>query len=702
MDEPQIAEPLIEGPKQSFWRNLSFVWLVPLAALAVTLFIAWQSWAERGQLIEILFENAAGVTADETMIRYRDVNVGVVESVSFSDDLTSVLVRARVERAVARALPSDAEFWVVRPEVTASGITGLSTVLSGVYIQAAFDPSEFETSATRFTGLDTPPLVLPGMKGTKVTLRTADGGQLTAGAPIYYQGIEVGKIEAPRLLDSGTGVVVDAFITAPHDKRLTTATRFWQTSGFSVNIGPGGLDLSIGSVAGLLRGGISFDTVFSGGQPVTEGLVFDLYESEEEARSSVFKEAIENPVDLTVEFEQSVAGLTVGSPVVYKGVKIGAVSTLGAFIEEGEDGQIVVLRATISIDPSRLGLDPDTPAAQTIAFFADAVTNGLRARLISQSIFSRSLAVELAELPDAEPAALGIFAATAPLLPSVTSNLPDPGATAEGLMKRVNDLPVEELMEQAIATLASIESLAGDENLRAAPDAFVGLMDDARAMIGGPDAQALPGELRQAVAELRGVAEDLRTAEAVTKLVTALEDASEAATSVTDVAGAFDEKIAGVPDLIDGLNQLTEKANSLELEQFLTMATQLLDGADKLIDQDSTRKLPESLTGALDEARTALAELREGGAVENTNATLASARSAAEAVEAAVADLPQIAERIDGLVSEAEGVLAGYGQNSRFNRDTLDTLRELRSAAQALSSLARALERNPNSLLFGR
>jgi len=697
---PKPSTPLVEGPKTSFWRNLSVVWLVPLAALAVTLFIAWQSWAERGTLIEIRFENAAGVTANDTQLRYRDVNIGVVEKVTFSDDLASVVVNARIDRAVAAKLPHDAKFWVVRPEVSAKGISGLSTVLSGVYIQAAFEPTS-DGNDPVFKGLEQPPLIQPGMKGTRVTLSARDGGQLTAGAPIYFRGIEVGNIEAPRLLENGNGVEVNAFISAPHDKLLTSATRFWLTSGFSVNFGPGGINLSVGSVAGILRGGLTFDTVYSGGQPIEAGHVFDLYPDEEAARSSAFSKPLENPVDLTVEFDQSVAGLGVDSEVIYKGLVIGKVSALGAFVEERGGEKDVILRATLSIDPGRLGLDPNTSQTDIIAFFAQEVDNGLRARLMSKSIFSRSLSVELVELPDAAPAHLDT-STTVPRIPSVASDIPDAAATVQGVMNRVDSLPIEELMQQAIATLSSIESLAGDEKLRAAPDAFVKLMDDARGLVGSPDAQALPGELRSTIEELRGVAESLRTAEAVGKLVTALDSAAEAATTVTDVANYFDQKIAGVPQLVDGLNQLTAKANSLDVETFVTAATAFLDSTRALIDQDSTRALPASLSNALDQAQAALAELRAGGAVENVNATLSSARDATAAVQQAVASLPDLAQRIDQLVSQAQDVLAGYGQNSRFNRETLDALRELRTTAQALTNLARTIERSPNSLLFGR
>ncbi len=682
MSDVQPTEMVVEGPKRSAWRNLSYVWLVPLAALAVTLFIAWQSWAERGQRIEILFENAAGITANETALRYRDVTIGLVEDVSFSADLTSVVIGARIDRTVAESLPADAEFWVVRPEVSASGISGLSTVLSGAYIQAAFDPAP-GAGTTKFVGRDDTPLVLPGMKGTKITLRTASGSQLTPGAPIFHKGIEVGKIESPRLIDNGSGVMVGAFINA-------------------INFGPNGLNLSVDSVASLVRGGLAFDTVFSGGGPVRPGQVFDLFEGEEEARDSVFSETIDNAVDLTVEFDESVSGLSAGSPVLYRGVRIGAVSDIGAFIEDMPDGPAVKLRAMISIDPQRLGLAADAPAAETIAFFANAVKGGLRARLASQSLFNTSLVIELADIPDANPAILGIFSESAPLLPSVPSDLPDVGATAEGLLKRVNDLPVEELLDQTIATLAAVESLAGDETLRAAPDAFVALLDDARGLLGSPDTQALPAELKAAVSELRAVSEELRQADAVGKLVAALEAAEEAATSVTDVAADIEGATAELPQLVADLQKLTDKANSLEVEQFLASAGAFLDGADRLIDTPDARALPASLTAALDEARSALAELRAGGVVENTNATLSSARDAASAIKQAAQSLPELSARIESLVAEAEKTLAGYGSQSSFNRETLSSLRDVRAAAQALSKLARAIERNPNSLLFGR
>ena len=75
---------------------------------------------------------------------------------------------------------------------------------------------------------------------------------------------------------------------------------------------------------------------------------------------------------------------------------------------------------------------------------------------------------------------------------------------------------------------------------------------------------------------------------------------------------------------------------------------------------------------------------------------------AAAAIEEAAQSLPSLSARIESLVSEAEVAVRGYGENSSFNRETVAALREVREAAEALTKLARQIERNPNSLLFGR
>ena len=73
---PILRLPAVETPKEESSRRISAVWLVPLLALIIALVVAWRTYADRGPLIEIVFDNAAGIEAGQTTLRFRDVNVG--------------------------------------------------------------------------------------------------------------------------------------------------------------------------------------------------------------------------------------------------------------------------------------------------------------------------------------------------------------------------------------------------------------------------------------------------------------------------------------------------------------------------------------------------------------------------------------------------------------------------------------------------
>lgn len=694
MSEPRPADLEVSAPKPAFWRNLSFVWAVPVLALVVSLGIAWQNIANRGVLIEITFPSASGLVAGESTVRYREVAIGKVEQVTFTPDLAKVLVRARIDRDVAPFLDEDARFWVVSPKVSARGITGLSTVLSGVYIEGAWD-QEPGTQTFAFQGGDGPPLVQPGREGKRITLLTHDGSLISEGAPVFFHGIEVGRLEKPRLTVSSDAIIVDAFIEAPHDRRLTTATRFWDTSGFEVSLSGAGLSVNFDSLASLVSGGVEFDALYEGGRAIGPGHVFNVYADEAEARKSLVTRTSSATVTIAAEFGESVSGLEAGAEVRYGGLQVGEVTAISARVQDTDQGPVVRLMANLAIDPERLGLPAGSGEAETLDFFEAAVEKGLRARLGTTSLFNAALVVELVEMPEADPSRFDRTADPAPVIPSVKSDLPDFTATAQGVFERINALPVEELIDQAIRTMASIEAVASSDGVRTAPDAVVALLEDARALVNDEATRALPGELRATVADLRAALQELKDGGAVANLASALEHADTIASNLSESSAEF-------PALVADLRAVAQKANALKAEDLVAAATRVLDSAAKVIDSDAARELPPALNGALDEVRATLSELREGGAVENANATMASARDAADAVARATERLPELSERLNQLVSRAEGLLSAYGQRSDFNDETLAALREVRTAARAVAQLARAIERNPNSLLTGR
>ena len=449
------------------------------------------------------------------------------------------------------------------------------------------------------------------------------------------------------------------------------------------------------SIASLVAGGIEFDTVFEGGRPVSSGAVFDIYPDEATARRTAFARSRSGGVEVAVAFDESVAGLTNGAAVKLGGVTVGEVGSVNAVIENESDEAEVRLVVKLLLDPALMGLPQGAGEDEVFDFLEQAVTNGMRARLASSGLFSSELFVELVTLEDAAPAEFQREAEPFPMLPSAPSDLPDFTATAEGALERISNLPIEELISQAVDTLASIEALVSDENIRQAPQAAVALLQDTRALVSDPETQALPAELRAAVADLRSIMVELERGQAVANLTAALEQGSR----ITANLAATSEEL---PALVDEFRALAAKANALEAEELIRAANQLMSSADALIGTDDARALPGAMVDALDEVRATLTSLREGELVDNANTAMASARSAAEAVSAATEDLPILTARLERLLAQSEALLAAYGDNSTFNTETLSVLREVKAAAQAVSLLARKIERNPNSLVFGK
>ncbi|MEZ5912146.1 MAG: hypothetical protein R3D84_07925 [Paracoccaceae bacterium] len=123
---------------------------------------------------------------------------------------------------------------------------------------------------------------------------------------------------------------------------------------------------------------------------------------------------------------------------------------------------------------------------------ADLVANGLRARLNTASLLASNLVIDLDEIDDAAPAELNRTADPYPILPSVPANISDFTATAEGVFERINALPIEETLQSAIDLMKSLDGLANDPSLRAAPERALALIDDARAFVGSEDMAELP------------------------------------------------------------------------------------------------------------------------------------------------------------------------------------------------------------------
>lgn len=677
--ELKPASPVRKPPARTSGAGASLIWLVPILALIVTLGLAWNAYSGRGALISVEFADATGVTPGETTLKFREITVGKVESVRFTPDLARVVVDIRVNQDISRYIDDEAEFWIVRPQVSTQGISRLDTVLTGAFIEGFWDDAPSE-NRRNFAGLDRVPLTRTGEKGTWVVLSSDNAKGMVEGTPVTYRGVQVGSMQNLRLAADDETVLVDVFITSPHDEKLTTATVFWDTSGFSVSLGPNGVALNVSSVASLLQGGVEFATLTSGGRPVTPGQVFRLQPDEATAQGSLFIDD-EQLVRMTVRVDGAVKGLQQGADVQYQGLTVGRVTELAVEADPEATGPEPALHQvlTVAVTPSRLGMPPETTSEQALQFLSRQVEQGMRARVASAGFFGTSLVVELAQVPDAEPAQLELAAEPYPIMPSVPGEISDFSDTAQGFLARVGNLPVEEVLKSATDMMNSITAIASSE-----------------------DTRAVPASLKAAIDEVQGAADELRLATAELRESGALAQMRPLVDEATAAAEAVKLAAADVPEMVDKIDIAAESIEEFDFPGISNEAKGILQDIRAMLGTEDAEQLPKNLSDTLKATSGLLNDLRDGNAVGSLNDLLVSAKDATENVSASVRNLPDLTRRLEGLIARADTAVAAYGARSDFNNEMLNMMREMRRAANSFGSLARMIERNPRAFILGR
>ncbi|EXF43074.1 PqiB family protein [Pseudomonas sp. BAY1663] len=116
--------------------NWSAIWILPLVALLIGAWLAWQAYNERGIHIEVVFDTAEGIEIGKTSVLHKGMTIGVVRDLRLEEDDRRQVVIADIEmnKDVEGYLRSGTRFWLVKPSVTLAGITGLETLVSGNYI----------------------------------------------------------------------------------------------------------------------------------------------------------------------------------------------------------------------------------------------------------------------------------------------------------------------------------------------------------------------------------------------------------------------------------------------------------------------------------------------------------------------------------------------------------------------------------------
>lgn len=437
---PNLPNPVIEP--RSRWIP-SLVWVIPLIAALIGVALVVKSVAGRGPTITISFISAEGLEPGKTKLKYKEVDVGTVKDITLSKDHTRVLVDVQLTKAAEDFAVKDTRFWVVRPRVAASGVTGLGTLLSGAYI--GVDAGKSTEDENHFIGLETPPAVTGDQKGRQFTLRGESLGSIDIGSPIYYRRVQVGQVAGFSLDKDGTGVTMQVFVNAPYDQYIGTNSRWWHASGVDLRLDASGFKLNTQSLATVVLGGIAFQTPSNQapGEQAPPNMTFRLGEDEADA----MRDPDGQPVRVVMRFNQSLRGLAVGAPIDFRGIVLGDVT--GIAIEYDPKTLTFQMPVTMNIYPGRLGKKfaasvprNDPAAGQDV--LQQLVTNGLRGQLRTGNLLTGQLYVALDLFPKA--AKFKVNATQDPVeLPTVPNTLDELQLQVADIAKKLDKIPFDQI-----------------------------------------------------------------------------------------------------------------------------------------------------------------------------------------------------------------------------------------------------------------
>ena len=517
-------------------RRWNVVWFVPLVALLLGGWLIYRNFAAQGPVARVRFDTADGIFAGKTEVRCRSVKVGVVRDVKLAEDLKSVLVFLELNPDCQNLLRRGSRFWVVKPRLSVTEFSGAETLITGAYIELDPGPAGAERH-TLFRGRETPPATSSGVPGRRVVLTADEAGSLTIGAPVYFRGFEVGRIEGRSLDASGLKVTYNAFIRDEYTRLVTTNTRFWNTSGIDISAGADGFKVRTPSFQAMVSGGVSFGVTVgdTAGEPAPDGMNFTLFANEDAARKSSFNPTLK----FLMLYDQTVRGLSEGAPVEFRGITIGRVADISFdLVPAIGDPRIPVL---IEIDPSmmrpEMARKMTTPDSE---FIKESVARGLRGALKWGSLITGALYVDLDYYPEAAPAELG-KSGEYTTIPTVSSGLAQLEAKITAIVDKFQSMPIEKTMadiaaaaEEAKTTIAEARTTLADIKATSAA---------ARETLEDPHFRGLPSDLKKSIEQLEKSIQSVGPDGAVQgDLLRTLDELRSALRSFNSLSTNIDEK----------------------------------------------------------------------------------------------------------------------------------------------------------------
>src|SRR5262245_2462766 len=468
-------------------RRISIIWIVPLVAVLIGGYLAWDTLSKEGPTIKIAFDSGEGLQAGQSQLKYKDIVFGTVKSLELAPDRTHVLVTISTTRQAEPLLIEGTQFWVVKPRFFAGNVSGLETLLSGSYI-GMLPAAKPGKSQRDFVGREDPPVLGAFVPGRTFFLKSKRIGSVSVGSPIFFRDLNVGEVLGWDISDLTEYGTIYVYVRAPYDSYVHEQTRFWNASGVSVKLGGAGVEVQMESIKALLLGGVAFETPAADihASEAPENHVFPLFVDRETANAASYTRKIQ----AISYFPGSVSGLAPGAAVTMHGLKVGEVTDVRLTYDVAKDAILAPVR--YEVEPERIvgvGKRVYQTDAESVGVL---LKRGLRASLQSANLITGQQNVALDFVTDAPPAEVSMDGPDFVVPSTEGGGFSGLAASATELLNKVNTMPFDQIGKNLDGILKSVNDAAQGPQLKKALADLSAMIAAAQTMIQRLDTKQLP------------------------------------------------------------------------------------------------------------------------------------------------------------------------------------------------------------------
>jgi len=493
-----MSEELPEIQESNRLNFLTSIWIVPLVAIVIALWLAFQYFTELGPKIELTFQNNEGLKAGQSQVKFRDVPIGKVEKVMLGEDGKGVKVIARINKEAVGYLNQEAKFWIVKPEVGIGGISGLDTILTGTYINMI---SEKKTmNKKKFIGLEQPYRLLE--EGDYFHLNASSSYNLKKGTPVFFKSMKAGYIEYITIALDGKSVDVIVYIDKTYIPYIHTDSKFWVQSSVAIDYLNGQLNLNVAPLSNIVRGGIEFSS--SGddaGKKVPYDYIFRLYKDSAVAAEKKIGKGGKAIKKYHMIFNESTAKLKKDASVKYDQYDVGRVEDLT--YTYNKKSHRLSGDALVSIDTS-IFYDRNDTNHTGEENLEKAVTEGLSASVQQHDPISGYLYINL-DFVESNRSKRIVRHERQAFFPTVSTQGEGIMSGLNGLIDSIRKLPLESLIRSINSASDNFSGLLRDnrQSMRQLMSDLSKTLNGINGMVGTKEFTKIPTELNKTMRELQ-------------------------------------------------------------------------------------------------------------------------------------------------------------------------------------------------------